>query len=181
MRFSENASLQTRNTFAIAAKARFLAEVYDEHQLAALLKTVTAKRLKLLILGGGSNMLLSQDFDGLVICPQLLGIRCLSEDAESVIIEASAGENWHQFVQYCVAQGWYGLENLSLIAGSVGAAPVQNIGAYGVELKDNFVSFRVKGFLFTRLNLDVLIASLRLSLRDQISGRRSTEHLIVIK
>lgn len=142
MRFSENASLKTRNTFGIAAKARFLADVYNESQLAALLNTVTAKRLKLLVLGGGSNMLLSQDFEGLVICPQLLGIHCISENDNQVIVEAAAGENWHQFVQYCVAQGWYGLENLSLIAGSVGAAPVQNIGAYGVELKDNFVSLR---------------------------------------
>ena len=142
MRFSENASLQTRNTFAITAKARFLADVYDEGQLAALLNTVTAKHLKVLILGGGSNMLLSQDFDGLVICPQLFGVHCISEDDNQVIVEAAAGENWHQFVQYCLTQGWYGLENLSLIAGSVGAAPVQNIGAYGVELKDNFVSLR---------------------------------------
>lgn len=142
MRFNENASLQTRNTFGIAANARFLADVYNESQLANLLNTVTAKRLKVLISGGGSNMLLSQDFDGLVICPQLLGIHCISEDQHQVIIEAAAGENWHQFVQYCVAHGWYGLENLSLIAGSVGAAPVQNIGAYGVELKDSFVSLR---------------------------------------
>lgn len=142
MRFNENASLQMRNTFGIAARARFLADVYNESQLANLLNTVTAKRLKVLVLGGGSNMLLSQDFEGLVICPQLLGIHCISDNQHQVIIEAAAGENWHQFVQYCVAHGWYGLENLSLIAGSVGAAPVQNIGAYGVELKDNFVSLR---------------------------------------
>ena len=142
MRFSQNASMQTRNTFGISAKARFLADVYSEAQLVSLLNTVTAKRLKVLVVGGGSNMLLSQDVDGLVICPQLLGIQCLYEDKTSVIVEAAAGENWHRFVQYCLAQGWYGLENLSLIAGSVGAAPVQNIGAYGVELKDNFVSLR---------------------------------------
>lgn len=142
MRFNENASLQMRNTFGIAARARFLADVYNESQLVNLLNTVTAKRLKVLVLGGGSNVLLSQDFDGLVICPQLLGVHCISDNQHQVIIEAAAGENWHQFVQYCVAHGWYGLENLSLIAGSVGAAPVQNIGAYGVELKDNFVSLR---------------------------------------
>ncbi len=142
MRFCQNASMQTRNTFGISAKARFLADVYSEAQLISLLQTVTAKRFKVLVLGGGSNMLLSQDFDGLVVCPQLLGIQCVYEDKSSVIVQAAAGESWHQFVQYCLAQGWYGLENLSLIAGSVGAAPVQNIGAYGVELKDNFVSLR---------------------------------------
>lgn len=142
MRFIENAALQAKNTFGIAAKARFLAEVYSEAQLVALLNTVTAKRLKTLVLGGGSNVLLAQDIDGLVICPQLLGICCVSENANQVIIEAAAGENWHQFVQHCLAKGWYGLENLSLITGSVGAAPVQNIGAYGVELKDTFVSLR---------------------------------------
>ena len=142
LRFIEQADLTARNTFAIAATAQFLAEVYSESQLVALLNTVTAKRLPILVVGGGSNMVLSQDYQGLVICPQLLGIRCVSQGQTTVLIEAAAGENWHQFVQHCLAQGWYGLENLSLIAGTVGAAPIQNIGAYGVELKDSFVSLR---------------------------------------
>lgn len=138
--FLENASLQTRNTFAIAANSRFLAEVTTLAQLVEVLQTVTAKNLPVLVLGGGSNMVLSQNFAGLVICPKLMGIRCLEDKNDTVIIEAASGENWHDFVQYCLAQGWYGLENLSLIPGTVGASPIQNIGAYGVEIKDCFHS-----------------------------------------
>ncbi len=140
--FIENAPLQARNTFAITANSRFLAEVTTEAELVRLLQTVTAKNLPLLVLGGGSNIVLSQDYEGLVICPKLTGIRCLHESNDSVVIEAAAGENWHDFVQYCLAKGWYGLENLSLIPGTVGAAPMQNIGAYGVEIKDCFHGLR---------------------------------------
>ncbi len=138
MIFLEHAPLQARNTFAIAAHSQFLVEVESEAELKEVLATVTARNLPVLVLGGGSNIVLSQDFQGLVICPKLKGIRCLNEQPNSVIVEAAAGENWHDFVQYCLAQGWYGLENLSLIPGTVGASPIQNIGAYGVEIKDCF-------------------------------------------
>ena len=140
MIFLENAPLQARNTFAIAACTKFLVEVESEAELTAVLATVTARNLPVLVLGGGSNMVLSQDFQGLAICPKLKGIRCIETTANTVIVEAAAGENWHDFVQYCLAQGWYGLENLSLIPGTVGASPIQNIGAYGVEIKDCFDS-----------------------------------------
>ena len=136
----ENASLKQRNTFGIAANARFWVQVDTQAALRSFLNTVTAKNVPLLVLGGGSNIVFAQDYQGVVLNPNLKGIKCVADDGERVIVEAAAGENWHEFVQYCVAQGWYGLENLSLIAGTVGAAPIQNIGAYGVELKDSFVS-----------------------------------------
>jgi UDP-N-acetylmuramate dehydrogenase len=136
----ENASLKQRNTFGIAANARFWVQVNTQAALRSFLNTVTAKNVPLLVLGGGSNIVFAQDYQGVVLNPNLKGIKCVADDGERVIVEAAAGENWHEFVQYCVAQGWYGLENLSLIAGTVGAAPIQNIGAYGVELKDSFVS-----------------------------------------
>lgn len=142
MRLISHASLKHLNSFGIAATARFLVQAHNEAELRAFVQSVTAKNLPVLVLGGGSNIVFSQDYQGVVLSPQLTGIRCMASDNNSVLIEAAAGENWHEFVQYCLAQGWYGLENLSLIAGTVGAAPIQNIGAYGVELKDNFVSLR---------------------------------------
>ena len=137
--FLENASLQARNTFTIAANCRFLAEVTTSAQLVDLLHTVTAKNHPVLVLGGGSNIVLSQGFAGLVICPKLMGIRCLEDQNDTVIIEAAAGENWHDFVQYCLAQGWYGLENLSLIPGTVGAAPSKTLVLMVSKLKTVFI------------------------------------------
>ncbi len=140
--FVENAPLQQRNTFGIAAKCQFLLEVHSESELVAALNTATVKNLPLLVLGGGSNIVFSHDYAGLVLCPMLKGISCLADQGQVVVIEAAAGENWHMFVQYCLGKGWYGLENLSLIPGTVGASPIQNIGAYGVEIKDCFHSLR---------------------------------------
>lgn len=140
--FVKNVSLSRRNTFGIAANAHYVWDVHSEKELVAALNTVTAKNLPLLVLGGGSNVVFSQDYAGMVLCPKLMGIRSVARVGSAVIVEAAAGENWHLFVQHCLAQGWYGLENLSLIPGTVGAAPIQNIGAYGVEIKDCFHSLR---------------------------------------
>jgi UDP-N-acetylmuramate dehydrogenase len=92
------------------------------------------------VLGGGSNILFTQDFDGLVLKNEIKGIKCIDEDDKTVYVEVGAGENWHQFVLYCIDKQWCGVENLSLIPGTVGASPIQNIGAYGVEIKDVFYS-----------------------------------------
>lgn len=140
MRFTENEPLNTLNTFHLPGRARFFAVVRTEAELRRLLGTVTARNLPIWVLGGGSNILLLRDFPGLMIKPELSGIRLLDQDDETVLVEAGAGECWADFVQYCLAMGWYGIENLSLIPGTVGAAPIQNIGAYGVELVDNFDS-----------------------------------------
>lgn len=136
MQVLENFPLKDLNTFGVAANARYYAAFDSIASLNDILSKYPGQPL--LILGGGSNVLLTKDFDGLVLKNDIRGIRKVSEDAEFVYIKAGAGENWHQFVLYTIEHGWGGLENLSLIPGCVGASPMQNIGAYGVEIKDVF-------------------------------------------
>ena len=135
----EYVSLKNYNTFGVEAFARWFTEINSEKDLTELFDIEKWKRVPRLVLGGGSNLLLTKDFDGLVIRINIKGIEAKVE-GESVIIEAGAGEVWHKLVMYCVDNGFAGMENLSLIPGSVGASPIQNIGAYGVELKDVFQS-----------------------------------------
>jgi len=138
MKISENASLKSYNTFGIDVKAKSLISVNSIEELITVLKNNYAKDL--FILGGGSNMLLTKDVDINVVHIDIKGIEVIRESEDFVFVKANAGENWHQFVLYTLEQNWGGLENLSLIPGNVGTSPIQNIGAYGVELKDNFVS-----------------------------------------
>lgn len=138
MSIQNNISLKPFNTFGIDASAKHFVSVSS---MDALKEVLNLKQYpKKLILGGGSNMLLTKDFDGLVIHINLKGIEVVSEDQDVVIVKAHAGENWHQFVLWCISHDFGGIENLSLIPGNVGTAPIQNIGAYGVELKDVFES-----------------------------------------
>ncbi len=136
MHIQQNISLKPFNTFGIDANASHFVEVSTMEAL----KQVLALKMypNKLILGGGSNMLLTQDFNGLVIHINLKGIELVAEDADFVYVKANAGEVWHDFVMYCINNDFGGVENLSLIPGNVGTAPIQNIGAYGVELKDVF-------------------------------------------
>jgi UDP-N-acetylmuramate dehydrogenase len=134
----DNISLKPYNTFSIDVTAKHFVSVSNITDLKQVLSL--KKCPNKLILGGGSNMLLTKDFDGLVIHINLKGIDIISEDDNTVIIKANAGENWHEFVQWCIGKNFGGIENLSLIPGNVGTAPIQNIGAYGVELKDTFQS-----------------------------------------
>jgi len=136
MQIQENISLKPYNTFAIDAKARYFSSFKDTDELAELL--TPDSRLPTLLLGGGSNILLAKDFDGLVLKNEIKGITELHEDREYVYVKAGAGENWHHFVLHCIERNWAGVENLSLIPGNVGASPMQNIGAYGVELENVF-------------------------------------------
>jgi UDP-N-acetylmuramate dehydrogenase len=138
---AENFSLKNLNTFGVEAKARWFTEITSENDLYELFADDRWKTVPRLVLGGGSNMLLTKDFDGLVI---KMGIKGISNEVQDnkVIVDAGAGEKWNDLVSYSVSQGFAGIENLTLIPGSVGAAPIQNIGAYGVELKDVFVSCR---------------------------------------
>jgi UDP-N-acetylmuramate dehydrogenase len=131
-------------SFAVPARARFLVNVEQEDELPGLFARAEQMDLPVLVLGGGSNVLFMDNFPGLVIRIQLKGISSQSDpqDPDAILLNVSAGENWHELVQYTLKKAWYGLENLALIPGSVGAAPVQNIGAYGVELSDVLVSVR---------------------------------------
>ncbi len=143
MTIREKISLRPFTSFGIEALARYFAvfssaEELQELLAGALSRETANSRLQTLILGGGSNILFTCDFDGLVLKNELKGITELHEDNEYVYVKAGAGENWHQFVLYCIERNWSGLENLSLIPGNVGASPMQNIGAYGVEVEDLF-------------------------------------------
>lgn len=138
MLVESNKSLKEYNTFGIDCEAKYYVSVTTTAELVEILSD--KKYEERFILGGGSNMLLTQDINALVIHLNLKGITVLSETEEQVQIEALAGENWHQFVLSCIERGYGGLENLSLIPGNVGTTPIQNIGAYGVELKDTFES-----------------------------------------
>lgn len=134
MQVQENISLKGFNTFAVDARARFFARFSSLEELTAAINFAG----KLFILGGGSNILLYKDFEGLVLKNEIAGIEVVKEDEDFVFVKSGAGENWHHLVMHCVGLGWGGLENLSLIPGCVGASPMQNIGAYGVEVKDVF-------------------------------------------
>ncbi|HZJ92261.1 MAG TPA: UDP-N-acetylmuramate dehydrogenase [Thiopseudomonas sp.] len=139
----KDVSLKAYNTLAVDVAARFFVAVHSLEELQEALAWAQQHKMTVFLLGGGSNLVLTADLDMLVIHLQLHGIQVLSDDAECARIEVQAGENWHAFVQWSLAQGFSGLENLSLIPGNVGAAPVQNIGAYGVELKDHLESVLV--------------------------------------
>jgi len=132
----KNYSLKPYNTFGLDTKAANLLKVQSVAELKQGLKLPYDSTF---ILGGGSNMLLTQDIDGLVIKNEIKGIEVIEETAETVILSIGGGENWHQLVLWAIANNYGGIENLSLIPGTVGASPIQNIGAYGVELKDVFV------------------------------------------
>lgn len=132
----EHYSLKACNTFGVDVAARWFAEARDEVQAREALDTAAACGAELLVIGGGSNLLLTADLDAFVLRMASRGRRLLGEEGRRVLVEAEAGEPWHPFVLWTLEQGLGGLENLSLIPGTVGAAPMQNIGAYGVELKD---------------------------------------------
>jgi len=134
----ENISLKTYNTFGIDAKAKYFVSVNTIDELLEIIKSKNHPTK--FILGGGSNMLLTHNIDALVVHINLKGKSIISQEDNTVKVQAAAGENWHQFVQWCLSHGFGGVENLSLIPGNVGTAPIQNIGAYGVELKDVFDS-----------------------------------------
>lgn len=140
MKILENYSLKERNTFRIEVKARYFVDIYSENELKEFLSLDKFKSSVKLILGGGSNILFTKDFPGIVIKISIPGIKIVKEDKDTAVIESGAGEIWHNLVLYCLEKNFGGIENLSLIPGTVGAAPIQNIGAYGQELKDVFES-----------------------------------------
>jgi UDP-N-acetylmuramate dehydrogenase len=149
LEIKKNHSIKSLNTFGIDVLACYFVEIKTVNELKEILNHPSYKALPKLFLGGGSNILLLKDFEGIVI---KINIKCrelVDKNTENVILKAGAGENWHEFVLYTIDNDWSGIENLSLIPGTVGAAPIQNIGAYGVELKDVFESLEA-------LNLETL-------------------------
>lgn len=138
MNILENYSLKELNSFSISAKSRYFAVLDSIEAIQEFLNVEQYKGLPRLILGGGSNILLSGDYDGITLKVDVMGRELIQEDENYYYVKAGAGENWHHFVLHCIDNGYAGIENLSLIPGNLGAAPMQNIGAYGVELKDVF-------------------------------------------
>ncbi|MEO5650543.1 MAG: UDP-N-acetylmuramate dehydrogenase [Ginsengibacter sp.] len=137
MQVHQNYSLKKYNTFGIDAYSKYFAEFCSAEELPILLEC-QRKISSIIILGGGSNILFTKNFDGFILKNNIPGIEVIQEDKDSVYIKAGAGVSWHSFVMYCVGHNYGGVENLSLIPGNVGATPMQNIGAYGVEIKDVF-------------------------------------------
>ncbi|MFO1371964.1 MAG: UDP-N-acetylmuramate dehydrogenase [Candidatus Competibacteraceae bacterium] len=131
-------ALDHLNTFGLPARAAWFATIKTPAQLLALIATSEWRFWRRFVLGGGSNLVLTGDFDGLVLSVQIPGRALVAEDADAWYVRAGAGENWHAFVRWTLDCGWPGLENLSLIPGTVGAAPIQNIGAYGLEMAERF-------------------------------------------
>lgn len=150
MNIQENYSLKKHNTFGVEVSAKYVAEIKSLDQLTQILRNTSVQKFKMLFLGGGSNVLFTQDFDGVVLQLNLKGISEKILNDNEVLVTSQAGENWHEFVQFCLDKDYGGLENLSLIPGNVGTSPMQNIGAYGTEIKDTFVSCKV-------LNLETLV------------------------
>jgi UDP-N-acetylmuramate dehydrogenase len=134
--------LKAHNTFGFDVRARFACRIEHEAQLMAAVRDARATGLPSLVLGGGSNVVLTGDFPGLVLLVALRGRRVVREDDDAWYVEAAGGEPWHEFVAWTLSQGLPGLENLALIPGTVGAAPIQNIGAYGLEMCERFASLR---------------------------------------
>jgi UDP-N-acetylmuramate dehydrogenase len=134
----QNVPLQACNSFGIVAKAQTLVRVREEADVRAVLADSRLAPAPKFVLGGGSNIVLTGDVKAVVLKVEIAGRRLVAQTPKAWIVEAGAGENWHEFVSWTLDQGWHGLENLALIPGTVGASPVQNIGAYGVELQDRF-------------------------------------------
>ena len=139
MIIQENFALKKYNTFGIDAVSKYFANFDSVEALKELLTShLQPSSSHLLILGGGSNILFTKNFDGLVLKNEIGGIEKIKEDDAFVYVKVGAGVVWHQLVLFCIQNNWAGIENLSLIPGNVGASPMQNIGAYGVEIKDVF-------------------------------------------
>ena len=166
MHIEQQKSLKSLNTFGMESQAKYFAEIHSPEELRELLRDARFSGEKKIVLGGGSNILLTGDFDGLVLKNAIPGIELVSRTGSEVIVKAGAGEDWHDLVLWCVERNFGGLENLSLIPGLTGAAPIQNIGAYGAEVKEVFHELEA---------VDLRTGeSLKFSVRDCLFGYRDS-------
>lgn len=179
IRFSENYNLKPHNTFGVEAIARYFYEFTEPDDLETFVQAnETWKDLPLFVLGGGSNVLLQKDFEGLILHPNIPGIFKVKEDRQNIWFEVGAGEIWDDFVKYCVDYGVGGVENLSLIPGSVGAVPVQNIGAYGQEVSN--VIELVKGYdLQQKMPVEFSADACGFGYRDSLFKRELKNQVVI--
>ena len=179
MQVQENFLLKKYNTFGIEVYAKYFVEFDSINVLRETLQSTAIEHFPILILGGGSNILFTKNYEGLILKNELKGITIIKEDEEFVFVEVGAGENWHQFVLYCIQKNLGGVENLSLIPGNVGASPMQNIGAYGVEIKDVFYelqAFHLKEKTVARFNS----IECEFGYRDSIFKRRYKDKFAIL-
>ena len=177
MHIHENFPLKPYNTFSVDAKTRFFNVFSSADELEE--NVMIYSEYPIFILGGGSNILFTHDFDGCVLKNEVKGIEIQHEDVEHVYVKVGAGENWHQFVLHCIEHHWAGVENLSLIPGNMGAAPIQNIGAYGVELDDvfwNLEAFHLK----ERTNHTFTRADCEFGYRDSVFKNRYKDEFAIL-
>lgn len=175
-----DADLRDLNTLHLAARATRLQPVDDAADLPALTDALRQRDERVLVLGGGSNIVFASDFSGTVLQMRTRGIEVLARNDDSVLVAVAAGENWHDWVSHALDQGWHGLENLALIPGTVGAAPVQNIGAYGVELVDRLE--RVEAWdMQDRCWLDLTLADCAMGYRDSVFKHRLAGRAIIAR
>lgn len=177
MQIQENISLKAYNTFGLDVRAKLFSSFRNTGELAELINH--SSQNDKLILGGGSNILFTKDFDGIVLKNEVKGIEKIKEDDEYVYIKTGAGENWHQFVLHCIKNNWAGVENLSLIPGNVGASPMQNIGAYGVEIKEVF--HELKAFnIHEKTNYTFTLKDCEFGYRESIFKRRYKGEFVIL-
>jgi UDP-N-acetylmuramate dehydrogenase len=176
--FISDYPLRAHNTFGFDVRARLACRIETAGQFALAARDARAGRLPKLVLGGGSNVVFTRDFEGLMLLVALAGKRVVREDDDAWYVEAAAGENWHAFVAWTLAMGMPGLENLALIPGTVGAAPIQNIGAYGLEMAERFVSLRAVE-LATGDTADFDAARCRFGYRDSFFKREGRERYAI--
>jgi len=177
MQIQENISLKPYNTFGLDVKAKLFSSFRNTGELSELISQCSQESK--FILGGGSNILFTKDFNGLVLKNEVKGIEKIREDEEYVYIKTGAGENWHQFVLYCIKNDWCGVENLSLIPGNVGASPMQNIGAYGVELKEVF--HELKAFhIQEKSNYTFTLKDCEFGYRESVFKRKYKDEFVIL-
>lgn len=178
MHIQENISLKPYHTFGINVSAKYLSACTNAGAVQEIFGFAEKKQLPHLVLGGGSNVLFTKDFNGLIIRNQIKGKEIVRETDDHIWVKIGAGENWHQLVLYCVQNGWGGIENLALIPGCVGASPIQNIGAYGVELKDTF--FKLEAWhLYDECMLTFNHAGCNFGYRDSIFKHEFKGNLLI--